>query len=153
MGNSIQKTLMGIGVMLLTFNIQAQEINKDDIQYLQNLLGAEKRQVMQQLVPEADEKFWQVYEKYEADRKKIGLKRLDLINKYSTYIDNQKVKDQIILDATKLFKKNDALITKYFKKIKKAGGSQSATTFVKIEKYILSSINAQIMSDLILLEL
>ena len=144
---------MAIGVILLTLNVQAQEINEDDIQYLQNLLGAEKRQVMQQLVPEADEKFWQVYEKYEADRKKIGLKRLDLISKYSTYIDNQKVKDQVILDATKLFKKNDALITKYFKKIKKAGGSQSATTFVKIEKYILSSINAQIMSDLILLEL
>ena len=96
MRNFIKKTLMAIGVILLTLNVQAQDINEDDIQYLQNLLGAEKRQVMQQLVPEADEKFWQVYEKYEADRKKIGLKRLDLINKYSTYIDNQKVKDQVI---------------------------------------------------------
>lgn len=153
MNSLFKKTLISIGVFFLACNVQGQEINKQDIQYLQSLLGAEKRQVMEQMVPDATAKFWEVYEKYEADRQKIGLKRLDLINKYREYIDNQKVKDQVIFDTTKLFKKNDALISKYFKKLKKAGGSGSATTFVKIEKYILSSINAQIMADLILLEL
>lgn len=148
-----KKTVILLGIISFSFAAKAQGLNDQDVQYLQKLLGAEKRVVMEQMIPDASADFWEVYEKYELAREKVGLKRLDLIKRYEENFDNQKIKDQVVFKATKLSKKNDALIGKYFKKMKRVDGSKNATTFVKVEKYILSSVSAAIMSDLILLEL
>jgi len=92
---------------------------------VQNMFGAEKRSLIVQsitLTPIDSIGFWPLYDKYEADCKEIGKKRIDLITRFvSNYpaISNEELTD-LMDDIIGMDNDQQDLMGTYFGKIKKA---------------------------------
>jgi hypothetical protein len=129
--------------------LQAQ----DDIQKIQEAWGKDKKELMRvgMGLSNADSvKFWPVYDKYEADRQKLGKERITVLNDYAdnySSMTNEKA-DEVI---TKLMK-NDAatsqLLQQYYGKIKTALNAIEASKFVHIESYINATIRSALLESI-----
>jgi hypothetical protein len=126
---------------------------KEEIDLVQSVFGMEKKAVVASFIKlEGAQKdaFWKTYDAYETERKELGKKRIDVLNKYAANyatLDDAKT-DEIIKDIMNLQVLNDKLITTYYKKLKKEAGSKAAAQFYQIEGYILSKIRTSIMESI-----
>jgi hypothetical protein len=126
---------------------------QDDLQKIQEAWGKDKKELMRMgmALSSADSvKFWPVYDKYEADRQKLGKERIMVLNDYAdnySGITNAKA-DEVM---TKLMK-NDAatsqLLQQYYGKVKTALNAIQASKFVHIESYISSTIRSALLESL-----
>lgn len=140
-------------VLALIYPVAAQS-NKEEIDLVQSVFGMEKKALVDQFIkPEegpAKVGFWAAYDEYEAKRKELGKKRLDLLYKYtSSYLTLDDVTaDKIINEMIALQTQTDKLIVTYYKKIKKSSGVKVAAQFYQFENYILSKIREEILEGI-----
>jgi len=94
--------------------------------------------------------FWKLYDEYEVQRKSLGQKRVQLLEKYAANYDKLTIEfaDSWSKEVLDISKKTDALLVTYFNKIKKATNSVVALQFYQVEGYILSGIRLSILEDL-----
>jgi methanogenic corrinoid protein MtbC1 len=145
------KKLLLLAFLIPCLTLSAQS-NKEEIEMYQAIFGMEKKEITSKLVSlteENQESFWAIYDEYETERKAIGQKRIDLLNKYAqTYsdIDDENV-TELVKGAMDIRAQNDKLIKTYYNKIYKGVGHIAAAQFYQLEHYFLSEINVAIYSQ------
>ena len=127
--------------------------NKEEVDLVQSIFGMEKKAMAAEFIKlEGAQKdaFWTTYDAYETERKELGKKRIDLLNKYAgAYATmDDATADDIINQTISLQTQNDKLIASYYKKIKKSCGVKPAAQFYQLESYVLSEIRAAIMENI-----
>lgn len=146
------KNLFFLALMLMGTATFAQTYN-EEIDMLQAMYGKQKKEIVAAFInpqgAQADA-FWTIYDQYEAERKLLGVQRINLIGVYAEYYNNldDGGTDVLIKEMLKLGKSNDALIEKYYGKLKKKAGVKAAAQFVQIESYLLSTIRAGILEEI-----
>ena len=136
------------------FSIAFAQSNKEDIEMVQAIYGKDKKAIVAGFImPPDDSKkkaFWDLYDKYETERKALGRKRIGLLEKYaSNYssLDNKTI-ESITNETMALQKSVDGLIITYYNNIKKAVGVKQAAQFYQIESYLLSATRVYIMGNI-----
>ena len=145
------KKLLLLAFLIPCLTLSAQS-NKEEIEMYQAIFGMEKKEITSKLVSlteENQESFWAIYDEYETERKAIGQKRIDLLNKYAQMysdIDEENV-TELVKGAMDIRAQNDKLIKTYYNKIYKGVGHVAAAQFYQLEHYFLSEINVAIYSQ------
>jgi hypothetical protein len=141
-------------VALLTFGgILSAQSNNEEIDLMQAAFGIEKKAMVSDFVkvdPAQKDAFWKLYDQYEVERKALGQRRIQLLEKYAANYDKLTIEfaDSWSKEVLDLSKKTDALLVTYFNKIKKATNSVVALQFYQVEGYILSGIRLSILEEL-----
>lgn len=147
----MKKLIILVAGLLIGSGLHAQS-NKEDVDIVQGVFGKSKKEIMAgfvQLQGAQSDAFWKSYDAYEAERKSLGLKRIDVLQRYAdgygTMDDAQM--DKLMTDIQSLQEKTDKLIIKYYGKIKKESGVKAASQFYELENYILSVIRCTILEN------
>lgn len=126
--------------------------SEDEVDFIQELFGMEKKQVVADFVQPSEaenETFWKIYDEYESKRRELGKQRLELLklyaDEYLTMTSEQA--DEWTTGVIDLQKKTDALIDTYYGLIKKDTDALLATQFFQIENYILTYIRMHVLQD------
>ncbi len=143
------KSILIVFFVLCSFSLSITAQEKSEISMIRDILKKEKRELVKEYM-EIDEtksaKFWEVYDKYSADRSVLAEERLKALNsygeKYATLTDQES--DGIVKAYLKNGKKNVKLQTKYYKKFKKAVGATKAAQFLQMENYFQTLIKSEI---------
>ncbi len=147
----MKKILLLPLLLLFVFNGFSQ-VSPDEVEYIQSIFGMEKREAVKDMVDlnNNSEAFWRIYDEYEVERKDLGKKRINLLEKYAENYDSMSNEDvdRLIKESIDLSTKTDKLIEKYYKKLRKETGSVPAAQFYQIEHYILSEIRAGILGEM-----
>lgn len=148
----MKKFVLFITVILFTAVSFAQDYSVEEVEVIQNLFGLEKKAIIEgniDLTGVDAEAFWILYNEYEVTRKELGKKRIELLHQYSTIktITNEEV-EALMKKAMPLRNSEDALIEKYYKKIKKATNAIVAAQFYQIERYISDGIRFTILNEM-----
>jgi len=131
-----------IAFILTPVALFAQTENTD-IDFFKSIFGVEKVTIIKDFIdvaPEKKEAFWEIYNEYETERKELREDRIELITEYAenyTSLSDDKM-DDLCKESFKQKKKNAKLREKYYKKLRKAGGSRAAAQFLQVENYFLS---------------
>lgn len=119
------------------------QTDNDDADFFKAIFGVDKITIVKEFIDvEAAQKedFWALYTEYEANRIELRTARIDLITDYAenyTSLSDDKL-DDLCKQSIKQKKQNAKLREKYYKKLKKAGGSKAAAQFLQVENYFLS---------------
>ena len=110
----------------------------DENQQLLAQIQADKRAVVLEAMGLDDagvQAFTPVYDLYQADRKKLAERTVDLLNKYASNYDTMTdaAAKGLLKDWFKLQKDEDALVEKYAKKMEKVLPAAKVLRFVQIE--------------------
>ena len=141
-------------VALLTFGgILTAQSSKEELDLMQAAFGMEKKAMVSDFVkvdPAQKDAFWKLYDEYETARKSLGVRRIELLKKYSDNYDKLTIEfaDSWSKEVVDLTKKTDALLVTYFNKIKKATNSVVALQFYQVESYILAGIRLSVLEEL-----
>jgi len=132
-------------------NLSAQS-TQEEVDLIQSVFGMEKKALVNEFVkPDASQKdaFWQLYDEYEVERKALGKKRIELLEKYSENFESlsNELAADLLKETLALTKKTDKLVESYVKKVAKATNPAVAMQFHQIEMYILSEIRVAIASS------
>lgn len=147
------KKLLILFILALSASLNAQSSSKDEVAIVQSAYGKSKTDLINQylaLSPEQTAVFQPVYDNYEAERKVLGQKKIQIIDdyasKYATLTD---------ADADQLTKANlknnldvEKLYGKTYEKAKKAIGATNAAKFIQLEIYLQTTIREEIQDSL-----
>jgi hypothetical protein len=127
--------------------------NKEEVDYVQTIFGIEKKAMVSDFLKVAPAKqaaFWKVYDEYEAARKDLGKKRIDLLTKYVNNYESMapETADSYLKDVIEQSKATDELIADYSAKVKKVTDPVTALKFYHVENYILTAIRNNIYSEI-----
>ncbi|MEH0158731.1 hypothetical protein V6R21_32145 [Limibacter armeniacum] len=125
----------------------------DEVKMIQTLYGMEKKAIVEEFMnlsePDASV-FWDIYASYEAERRENGRRVLETLNEYTqnyNVMDDAKA-DKFIQDVYAIDNVSDKISKKYYKKVKKALGAQTAAKFTQIESYIKTAVRLEVMENL-----
>jgi len=140
--------LLAVAFSSATF---AQSTLKDDIDVVQSVYGKSKSELVKQYMALSGTQatdFAKIYEAYEAERKKLGEEKINLINQYATdYATLTDAKADVIVKG--VMKNNtayDKLYASYYEKVKKAIGAINATKFIQLEIYLQTEIRSSLQN-------
>ncbi len=141
-----------IGLMFI-LGAKAQSTQTNDLEIIQSVFGKSKKQLVESymgLSGETANKFWPVYDAYEAKRRDLVKERLttlaQYIDSYPTLTDDGAAK--IAKQAFKNEKNLICLHKKYFSKMKKAVGGLNATKFMQMEAYLQKTVELEVLDDI-----
>jgi nitric oxide reductase large subunit len=132
--------------------ISAQTL-KDEVAYVQQIWGKDKKALVTEVLKlntEEGNKFWPLYDAYQAERMKIGQDRVAAIKNYADNYSNM-TDDKAKEIASQLIKNNDALNKlqkSYLKKMSKDVSGIRAVQFLQLESYIDNMLKAAISDEL-----
>ena len=130
----------------------AQSPTKEDIDILQSVYGKSKTDIVNNYMNLSGaklESFTKVYDKYEAERKALGRKKIQLIDEYAK--NYMTLTDEKADEISKSMLKNNMdyqkLYSTYYDKYKKAIGALDAAKFMQLEIYLQTTIQAEIQDS------
>lgn len=145
--------LLSIALLMGSIATTYAQLTPEEINIVQNMFGAEKRSLIVQsikMTPSDSVGFWPIYDKYEADRKEIGKKRIELITRFvSKYpaISNEEL-SELMDDIIDMEDDQQDLMETYYGKIKKASSVVVAAQWYQLESYITTAIRLSIQEKL-----
>src|SRR3954454_9195719 len=81
-----------IPICLLLFFSASAQITKDDVNLIQAMYGKDKRDIMKEYMTfqgtASANEFWKLYDRYEADRKKLGQDYISILQHYENNYAN-----------------------------------------------------------------
>lgn len=148
----MKKVFLILGLVLSTYSY-SQSSMKDDVDYIQNIYGKSKTQLVSSYMNlsgiQADE-FMKIYNSYESERKTLGQNKIKLIGDYAQKY--QTLTDQDADELAKASIKNnmdyDKLYCKYYGKFKKSVGAINAAKFIQLESYLQTEIRSAIQNNI-----
>ena len=149
----MKNIFISAALLLFTLSGVSGQSNSEEIDYFQAIFGSEKKAFVAEFIKlegESKVSFWSLYDEYEVERKTLGKKRIDLLNKYAENYNNlsDEKTDEIVKNMQTQRRAVDKLIDNYYKKIKKASGSQAAAQFYHLENYFVSAIRLSILESI-----
>jgi len=147
----MKRTILAFGLLMAWVSVSSQSAN-EELAFYQSIFGMEKKALVSSFVDldeQSAETFWGLYDEYEAARKVLGQKRFEILNKYANaYLNlDDATTDALIAESQQVNKDQAKLITRYYKKLKKAGGSKAAAQFYQLENYFQSAIRITLMEQ------
>ncbi|MDW8850833.1 hypothetical protein SD960_12065 [Flavobacterium sp. MMLR14_040] len=125
----------------------------DDVILVQSLYGKSKGDIIKDYLnlPEPQATAFQaVYDNYEAERKALGQKKMQIINDYA--INYDKITDEKADELAKNNLKNNVdfekLLSKAYGKAKKAVGPINAAKFIQLEQYFQTTIRSAVQDEI-----
>jgi len=140
-------------VSVFAFVLAFSQSNKEDILIIQNIFGKEKKAIVEEFIqanPYSNDVFWGLYDAYEDERKDLGLKYVQLLDKYAAEYESldDAQTDELINEAFAQRKATDKLIASYYKKIRKEVGAKQAAQFYQLEYYFLTVVRAALFENI-----
>lgn len=148
----MKNTLFLFMSLFLVGNIAAQDYSAEEIEMMQEVFGDEKRTIIDENVNlegvDAD-KFWKLYDQYEAQRQDIGMEKMKLLKSYTTKQGNMTPlqAQEMLAQAANLRSAEDKLIMNFTKRIEKISNPFVAVQFYQIEHYISDGIRFSILNS------
>ena len=134
------KKIILVAICALLAVVTKAQTQTEDLKYLQNMFGMEKKQVVAERmkISQADsDKFWKLYEEYELFRSEISDKRAENIQQYvKNYTNITEAKADELLKNT--FEINDEIAKlwqKTYKTMSKELSAKIAGQFIYLEMY------------------
>lgn len=125
----------------------------DDLILVQSLYGKSKGDIIKDYLNLAEPQataFQAVYDNYEAERKALGQKKMQIINDYA--INYDKITDEKADELAKNNLKNNVdfekLLSKAYGKAKKAVGPINAAKFIQLEQYFQTTIRSAVQDEI-----
>ena len=125
----------------------------DDVILVQSLYGKSKGDIIKDYLNLAEPQataFQAVYDDYEAERKALGQKKIQIINDYA--INYDKITDEKADELAKNNLKNNVdfekLLSKAYGKAKKAVGPINAAKFIQLEQYFQTTIRSAVQDEI-----
>jgi hypothetical protein len=149
--------LMGVAMVMFAGSLWAQQnMNMDDyLQLVRSDLRTAKKEIITKNMSfsEAESKaFWPIYDKYEADLKKIGEAKVQIIKEYSRYYELGNLLPTVAEDLSRRSfqtqKDTIALREKYYGQFKKALPSPKVTRFFQIDNKFQAVVDIQLASEI-----
>ena len=149
----MKKLISLITVVLLGAQVGFAQSNMEEVDFLQSIIGAEKKAVVADFIdvkPEASDAFWSLYDQYETQRKSIGKDRIALIMEYAEKYNGitPEQTDNLLKKAQGIRNANYKLIDSYQKKIRKVAGSKAAAQFYQLETYFQAVIQVELFNEI-----
>lgn len=124
-----------------------------ELEIIKSKYNVEKKELVAEFMKFSEEeatRFWPIYEEYEAERTKLGNKRVELLKKYAsqyqTITDDQV--DDLISDVFDLQEDIISLREKYYGKVKEKLNARRAAGFVQIEEFLENVIRLAIQANI-----
>lgn len=145
-----------ISLLATAFIVSAtlfSQSNKEDIEIIQSVFGKEKKELVKayMTIPDAQStKFWNLYDAYETERKKLGRERISLIEAYANAyekMDNKKATD-LVTKKIAWTNKYTKFQQTYFTKFSSVIGGVQAAKFIQLEDYIENCIRVSIQEEI-----
>lgn len=138
--------------LFLSGNIVAQDYSTEEIEMMQEVFGDEKRTIIEEnvnLEGVDTDKFWKLYDQYEAQRKDMGMEKMKLLKSYTTKQGNMTPlqAQEMLAQAADLRSSEDKLIMNFTKRIEKISNPFVAVQFYQIEHYISDGIRFSILNS------
>jgi hypothetical protein len=147
------KKLLILLVIVISMSSNAQSSSKDELAIIQSAYGKSKTDLINQymaLSPAQTTAFQPVYDAYEAERKVLGQKKIQIIDdyasKYATLTDADA--DQLTKANLKNNLDQEKLFDKTYEKAKKVIGATNAAKFIQLESYLQTTIKGEIQDSL-----
>ena len=129
------------------------QLSQDDIALFQSIYGKDKREVVQQYMKFSETEaaaFWPLYDEYEAARKEIGKKRIQLLE---VYAKNYNTLTDVTADnlMTDVIAQNEAMVklqSKYYAKAKKIIPALKAAQFMQLETYMDNAAKVELSENI-----
>ena len=125
----------------------------DDVALVQSIYGKSKGDIIKDYLNLAEPQataFQAVYDNYEAERKALDQKKMQIINDYA--INYDKITDEKADELAENNLKNNVdfekLLSKAYGKAKKAVGPINAAKFIQLEQYFQTTIRAAVQDDI-----
>jgi hypothetical protein len=152
----MKKLVTSVALVLVATLGWAQSA-RTEFEVIREEFKAEKKAVVAGFMNLSDAdamKFWPVYDKYEAERTKIGTERFNLINRYVEQFNslNDEQSDELLKKSLSIQKQELDLKNKYYKEVKKSIGASKAMAFIQLEDYISVVIRGFLYESLPLIE-
>ena len=152
----MKKMMTCVSLLLLATTAWTQSA-RTEFEVIREEFKAEKKAVVAGFMSLSDAdatKFWPVYDKYEAERTKIGTERFNLISSYvEQYNSLNDEQSEVLLKKSMSIQKQELdLKNKYYKEVKKSIGASKALAFIQLEDYISVVIRDQLYESLPLIE-
>lgn len=148
----MKKKIIGLFTILFVTAIAYSQSDNTDIDIVQSLFGRSKRLIIDEYIQLDDKEkksFWSIYDQYEEKRKAIekdGFILLkDYADKYQTMDDAEAHK--LIVNFMKSMGGYNTLHKVYFRKMEKVIGSLKAATFIQLETFIQTALQANLQSQ------
>lgn len=145
------KKIFYLLIFILTSTSVFSQVPKTETEQLTKLLGANKIELVNSFVDlPQDNKFWELFDEYEKQRESFGNKRYNLLVQYAENYEshNDKKLEEIIANSIKLRNDAEQLLLSYYEKIKVECGVKTASQFYFIQRFFESSLNANILGNL-----
>jgi len=148
----MKKIFMITVLFVSAMSLQAQDINSY-IELLRSDLNTEKKEIITEVMQFTDsesEIFWNVYNSFEEDFRKLGDKRVAMIKKYAEEFEtmNDEKAEKLIDEAFDFRKEKLSLKEDLWKKLKAELGAARAAKFIQLDNIIELLIDIQISSEL-----
>jgi hypothetical protein len=153
------KRLSSTALIIFIFAVFAQlsasaQMTKDDINLVQAMYGKDKRDLMREYLKFKDSAsahaFWGLYDKYEAERKKLGQTYIGIMNDYAKNyekLDDTKAND-LVTRASANNVAYENLYAKYYRQMLPVVGARTAAQFFQLEGYLRSVIRVRAMDQI-----
>ena len=152
----MRKIFLLLGIITIGFSAFSQ-VSTDELQLIKSILKSERKVFFvqnMQLTTEEFNRFWPIYDKYEAEESKV---QASTINDFKMMVNQgNKLTDEELDKINKNYfarrKKMNALEMKYYKIVKKEFGIGAATRFLQIDRYVDATIRASLFAEMPLIE-
>lgn len=149
----MKRIILSLVVVLVAMITISAQSNKEEIEYYQSIFGMEKKAIVSEFIQldgEAKTAFWGIYDEYETERKALGMKRIELLDKYAqNYTELDEVTtEELLKESIDIRNQSNKLVQKYTNKIKKSSGVKAAAQFYQLENYFRNVIYLNIMDGI-----
>ncbi len=147
-------TALFMGALVLPSSAQDGGVDPDRyVELVRTALQTQKMALVTENMALSEEqaaKFWPIYREYEAERTKLGDKRVAVIRDYSAHFKtmNDETAESLANRALSVHEERLALRRTYFKKFANALGAAAAARFVQIDHQIDLVLDLEIASRL-----
>lgn len=145
------KKLFLLSALFISTVLFAQ--SADDLALVQSIYGQSKGDIIKDYLNLAEPQataFGAVYDNYEAERKTLIQKKMQIINDYA--INYDKITDEKADELAKNNLKNNVdfekLLSKAYGKAKKAIGPINAAKFIQLEQYFQTAVRSSVQDQI-----
>jgi len=146
----MKKLFLSLAIII---SVSSLAQSSDDVALVQSLYGKSKGDIIRDYLNLAEPQataFKTVYDNYEAERKALGQKKMQIISDYATNYDN--ITDEKADELAKNNLKNNVdfekLLSKAYGKAKKAIGSINAAKFIQLEQYFQTTVRSSVQDEI-----
>ncbi len=152
----MKKIFLLLGIITVSMSAFTQ-VTTDELELVKSILKSERKVFFVQnmgLSTEEFNKFWPIYDKYQAEESKIQASTIQDFKKMMN--EGNELSDEELEKINKNYftrrKKMIALQIKYYKIVKKELGTGAATRFLQIDRFVDATIRASLFSEMPLIE-